>query len=134
MERRYGDPHWAFCATQNSMKLHRFLSFVVPALLVVSGFEVTAQDRRWLSYEPEVVEIEGRLIVQWKYGPPNFGENPKTDSKVRVPFLILSKPVSVHADPRDAVNAEVKDVTRIQLILFDAPHKQFIGKKVLVKG
>jgi hypothetical protein len=116
------------------MKLYKLFSLVALVLFVVNGFKTSAQEKRWLSYEPEVVEIEGRLMVQRKYGPPNFGENPRTDSKVRVPLLVLSEVVNIRGDPRDAVNSEVRAVRRIQLVFFDTSYKKFIGKRVLVKG
>ncbi len=116
------------------MKLYKLLSPVALALFVVNGFGIAPQEKRWLSYGPEVVEIEGKLIEQSRYGPPNFGENPRTDSKVRVPLLILFVPVGVHRDPRDATNSEVKEVRRIQLLLYEIPHKRLMGKRVLVKG
>lgn len=116
------------------MKPYRLLFLVMIALLVVRGLEIAAQDRRWVSYGPEVVEIEGRLIEQLKYGPPNFGESPKTDSKLRIPLLVLSPPVSVHADQRDPINSELKGIRLIQLLFYEIPHRRFMGKKVIVKG
>jgi hypothetical protein len=43
-------------------------------MVILLGLTTTAQrNSRWLSYEPAIVELEGRLTVQWKYGPPNYG-------------------------------------------------------------
>ena len=58
-------------------------------LVVVFAFAGATHAQRCLSYEPEVVELDGQLVVQSKYGPPNFGEQPKTDQKVQVPVLLL---------------------------------------------
>lgn len=106
------------------------------ALLLVPGFQTVGQDRHWLSYD-SAIELEGKITEEWKYGPPNFGENPKTDAKVRVAVLILSKPVSVRGKPQDPINTEsVEGIRRIQLHVFDlkTPLKQFIGRRVVVNG
>lgn len=119
------------------MKFCKLTIITLFVLILVRGFETDAQDKHWLSYEPAVVELEGKLIVEWKYGPPNYGEQPKTDATERVPVLVLVKPVSVRGNPQDALNKEsVEGVRRIQLNLFnlETPYKQFIGKRVLVKG
>lgn len=94
------------------------------------------QRKRMLSYEPAIVKLKGKLTVELKYGPPNYGERPKTDVKVRVPVLILDEPVSVRAKPGDGFNANaVQRVRRIQLIFSpEQPYKEFIGKKVFVEG
>ncbi|HEX7334337.1 MAG TPA: DUF4431 domain-containing protein [Pyrinomonadaceae bacterium] len=107
-------------------------------LFLLSGLEVAAQQKnRWLPYEPATVELEGRLTVQSKYGPPNYGENPRTDAKVKVPVLVLLTPVNIRGTPGDATNAKsVRGVRRIQLILLNikTPYKEFTGKIVVVKG
>ena len=119
----------------------RLLKLTITALLLVliltRGFEIAAQDKNWLPYEPATIELQGRVIVQWKYGPPNYGENPKTDRKVRVPILLLSKPVNVRGNPQDELNSEsVEGIRRIQLDFFNlkTSYNQFNGKKVVVTG
>lgn len=106
-------------------------------LILVAASTAAAQSNDWLSYEPAVVELKGKLVMEWKYGPPNFGENPRTDAKVRVPVLVLVKPVSVRGNPQDTLNAEsVEGLGRMQLNLVNlkTSYKQFIGKRVLVNG
>jgi hypothetical protein len=94
-------------------------------------------NKDWLSYEPAVVELRGKLITRMYYGPPNYGENPKTDSKEVLPFLVLSKPVNVrgypdpNAGPPEQVTVE--NVRRMELVL-TLPHKNMIGKNVIVTG
>jgi hypothetical protein len=119
------------------MKILKLATTAVLMLILAHGVETSAQDKQWLSYEPTIVELEGKLTIEWKSGPPNFGENPKTDSKVRVPILILTKAANVHGNPEAfPFNVEVKGIRRIQLAVFNlkGPYKQFIGKKVVVKG
>lgn len=96
----------------------------------------TAQDKDWLSYWPMVVELKGKLIIRWYYGPPNYGENPKTDSRELLPILVLSKPVNVRGSPDPDAGPDrvsVEDVRKMELVL-TIPHKNIIGKNVVVKG
>ena len=103
----------------------------------ISQLTTLAQERQWLSYEPATVELEGRLTVQWKYGPPNFGENPKTDKRVKVPIIVLAKAINVRGTPGAAHNAvSVQGARRIQLVFTDPAmdYKSLAGKDIVVKG
>jgi hypothetical protein len=123
--------------SKSRVPLYKLTTITLFVLTLVSASKTVAQDKHWLSYDPAVVALEGRLTVEWKYGPPNYGENPKTDAKVRVPVLVLSEPVSVRPNPDYfPFNVEVRGVRRIQLILFnlETPYEQFIGRRVLVNG
>lgn len=105
-------------------------------LLLLCGFAASAQEKDWLSYYPTVVELKGTLRVKLYYGPPNYGENPKTDAKEEMLILTLSKPVSVRGNPDPEAKFDrqsVKNIRKIQLVL-TMPDKKFIGKTVLVKG
>ena len=111
------------------------LPILIFILVAVGRLDAVAQERRWLSYEPEAVELRGRLILQWKYGPPNYGEDPKTDSKGRVPILVLTAPVNVRGKPGDEINNEsVRGIRRIQLVSDPARYRHLIGKDVVVTG
>ena len=119
------------------MKLYKLATITLLVLILVPASKTAAQDKHWLSYDPAVVSLEGKLIVEWKYGPPNYGENPKTDAKVRVLMLVLSRPVNVRGNPEDALNTEsVEGIKRIQLnpANLKTRHEQFIGMRVFVKG
>jgi hypothetical protein len=112
------------------------LTILIATLLVAIARPAAAQTR-WLSYEPELMELDGRLVIESKYGPPNFGEQPKTDEKVRVPVLVLSDRANMLPDSGDDPNARsVYDVRQIQLAFpsSDTAHKALIGKQVVVTG
>lgn len=110
---------------------------LILTFLVAFASASPSQAQRFLSYEPEVVELDGQLIVQSKYGPPNYGEQPKTDQKVLVPVLLLSQRVVVTDNHEDGKHSEtINNLSQIQLA-FDAnetAHKKLIGKQVLVTG
>jgi hypothetical protein len=106
--------------------------------IATGGFAETAQNtqKKWLSYQPTVVKLKGTLSVKTYYGPPNYGENPDTDAKEELPILILNKPVNVRGNPDPKAGFDkqsVEDLREMQLVL-TMPHKEFIGKTVLVKG
>ncbi len=68
------------------------------------------------------------------YGPPNFGENPKTDSKELHRILVLDTPINVRGQTdMDRGNDRVENVQEVQLVTAK-PLKEMIGKKVIVKG
>lgn len=116
--------------------MRKTLTTLILTLLVAIACAESSQAQRFLSYEPEVVELDGQLVVQSKYGPPNFGEQPKTDQKVSVPVLLLRDRVSVLGDDGDGHNSKtVHGVRQVQLA-FDGStsHKTLIGKQVVVTG
>jgi hypothetical protein len=107
------------------------LTILVLTIFVAVATPTPTQAQRWLSYEPQTVELDGRLVPQSKYGPPNYGEQPKTDRKVKVPVLVLKKPVSVLPNQEDGYNSQpVYRTTQIQLAFIDSEtaHNNLIGK------
>ena len=94
----------------------------------------TAQDRVW-RYEPTKVELQGRLTIEQRCGPPGYGENPDTDQRVQIPVLLLSAPIDVQGDPQSDLNQEtVRGVQRVQLVLEATSYRRLVGKNITVKG
>lgn len=113
------------------------LTILVLTVLVVVAHPSATQAQRWLSYEPETVELDGRLVLQSRYGPPNYGEQPKTDQKVKIPVLVLKYRVSVLPSQEDGYNSKpVYNTTQIQLAFVDSgtAYHNLIGKNVVVTG
>ncbi len=113
------------------------LTTLILTLLIAFASVGPTHAQRFLSYEPEVVELDGQLVVQSKYGPPNFGEQPKTDQKVRVPVLLLSERALVISREEDGKNYQTAhNVRQIQLAFSasETSHKKLIGKPVVVTG
>lgn len=94
-----------------------------------------SEKKEWVDYWPAVVELKGKLGIKTFFGPPNFGENPETDSKERSWILSLDKPINVRGQtsPDPGLNDSVENVRELQLVL-PKPHRELIGKKVIVKG
>ncbi|HEU4712465.1 MAG TPA: DUF4431 domain-containing protein [Pyrinomonadaceae bacterium] len=110
---------------------------LITLTVAICSLETSAQTKRWLSYEPAIVELEGRLVIQNEWGPPNFGEEPLTDRKEKVPVIVLAKAINVRGTPGDMLNAtSVEGTRRVQLVFpyTRIPYKQLIGQKIVVKG
>ena len=120
------------------------------AMLLACAQIATAQERQesrddhkafenvqteWLEYEPAVVTLEGRLSMKTFFGPPNFGEDPKTDSKEETRILVLDTPINVRAkDETDpVVGPSAENVREVQLV-FNGPLRKLVGKKLIVRG
>ncbi len=107
---------------------------VLQILLFLPLLGATAQ-HRVLRYEPAKVELKGRLTIEQRYGPPNYGENPDTDQKVQIPVLLLSEPVDVQGDPQSDLDREtVRGVQRVQLVFRNTSYRRLVGKNITVKG
>jgi hypothetical protein len=81
----------------------------------------TARADTVLHYEPATVTLTGTVRLEQHFGPPNFGENPRTDQRVQVAILVLDAPVDVEGNrvapgqpPLDTTT--YRRVQRVQLI------------------
>jgi uncharacterized protein DUF4431 len=112
------------------------ITISVLAFLALGAFPIRAQ-RQQLHYEPEKVTLTGRLVYRTFYGPPNYGENPKTDSRETQPILILDSMVDVIASASDPTDEAERLVKRITLVIHDFkanPVRPLLGKRVRVEG
>ena len=93
------------------------------------------REKDWLDYWPAVVELKGELSVETFFGPPNFGEDPETDTKERHWILTLDKPINVRGrkDPDPGLAPSVENVDKLQLVLSKTA-TELVGKKVKIKG
>jgi len=90
-----------------------------------------------LHYGPEKVTLIGKLVLRTFYGPPNYGENPKTDSKESQYILLLDSPIDVVGSKEDLLTETEREVRRITLVVFDFkanPVEPLLGSRVLVDG
>jgi hypothetical protein len=125
------------------MTLIKLVRTFLPALTVSLSCSIapnslcSAQSKlKSLTYEPDRVTLVGKVVSRTFYGPPNYGENPATDSKESQYILILDTPVDVigSTDPIDRTEREVKKLT---LVVFDFkanPVESLLGKRVEVSG
>jgi hypothetical protein len=98
----------------------------------------SAEDNDWLHYEPEVVTLRGRLTTIMKYGPPNYGENPESDSVEYPIILMLPRPVRVQGDRGSELNSETfTNITQVQLVIDDRVvpgYSRYFERDVVVTG
>lgn len=91
----------------------------------------------WLSYYPAVSRLEGKLVKITKYGKPSYGENPETDEKVEVCFMILPVPARVKARSTSSVNNEsITNLSFVQLIFPPeiGDYAKYLDKQIVVAG
>jgi hypothetical protein len=89
-----------------------------------------------LKYEPEVVELKGKVKRVVFPGPPNYESVKAGDQPEPYYVLSLSKVVCVQGDPKDEINSETeKDIKSMQLMITDyKKYRPLLGKNVTVKG
>ena len=114
------------------------LKFLLAALLYVICFPAVAQEDKtnWLSFEPEIVVLEGLLKLKPFVGPSTSGKNSAVQIEVAL-IVMLSTPISVRRNDNDPLNGEdVENVIRVQLACgrerSDCP--RFANKRVRVTG
>lgn len=103
--------------------------------LIVTGCSASAE---LYPFEPNIVELEGFLTREERYGPPNFGESPATDQRVLIFVLKLKNPITVGTESSlSEINDEiVMGITDIQVVFdknskFDIPD---VNANVKLKG
>lgn len=128
------------------MRLNKYLIGLIYFLfLLVLDFPALAdgavpQPLQSLSYGPAKVELEGTLLVKDEYGPPNFGENPDSDQKLKIYVLHLSAPVDIKADAApDSDDPDIDNYFNVKDIQVDFDYKatgikSLINKKIKVSG
>ena len=110
------------------------------ALLPLFAFQIpsSAQEPGWLPLAPTVVELEGRLLSVSKYGPPGYGENPKSDKKYRIPILLLQEPARVTSDMSNPkAREDLLNVSFVQLIFSNgqpSEYWRYEGQIIIVIG
>ena len=88
-----------------------------------------------LAYGPASTVLTGRLQLESRFGPPNYGEDPLTDKKVMVPMLHLVSAVDVCAERGDEINVHTyRGIWVVQLAPADSVDPQLAGKNVRVVG
>ncbi|HEY0348935.1 MAG TPA: DUF4431 domain-containing protein [Pyrinomonadaceae bacterium] len=101
------------------------------ALLLLATASTEAQ-RRSLHYQPEKVALTGRLVYRTFYGPPGYGENPKTDKRETQSILILESAIDVIGNGNDPWEQTEHGIKRITLVVDRS--SPFVGKRVVVEG
>jgi hypothetical protein len=72
-----------------------------------------------LLYEPDFVVLTGKVIEKTFYGPPNYGESPKTDRKEKQLILELGENICIAAAPSDNINIAESNVNEVTLVFLN---------------
>ncbi|MDP1932862.1 MAG: hypothetical protein Q8L60_15530 [Gammaproteobacteria bacterium] len=89
-------------------------------------------------YEPAIVQLQGVLELEEKFGPPNFGEFPETDQRLNIYVLNLIRPIHVGTpDSLSELNDRpIENVSRIQVIFQNNSSDiiSLIGETIVLEG
>jgi len=90
-------------------------------------------------YEPSVSTVNGIITKEVHYGPPNFGENPETDSKDTIYVVALIKKISVYpsrdTEKENSNTDSLFNIDKMQVIGLDKKTlENNIGKEVKLTG
>ena len=86
-----------------------------------------------LKYEPAAVTLKGIIQTRVDFGPPNYGENPDTDSREEHLYLQLDKAVCVDADANYDTASDVKLMEMVYFVKLPF-RPEWMGKHVSVTG
>jgi hypothetical protein len=64
------------------------------------------QNQLWYKYSPEVYSFIGKVIRQKAYGPPSYGDEPKTDKIVEYYAIVLDQQINVKGDTTRDINTD----------------------------
>jgi hypothetical protein len=114
-----------------SMKRPRFIVFALGLMVSPAWGDGGCLHYHYMG---DPVVLEGTVGLRTFFGPPNYGENPKTDSRETQAILTLEKAVCVDAKPSDYDEAE-RNQTEVTLVPSRGENLQvFEGKDVAVLG
>jgi hypothetical protein len=85
--------------------------FVVASL----AFLQTARAESF-EYEPAVSTLTGVIRTEEHFGPPGYGESPRTDTRLKAFVLALDHPISVSARTGDGDTPNTTSFENIELI------------------
>lgn len=109
------------------------IGFILSLLLLFAG---QSNAETWLAFEPELVSLQGVLILEKHAGPPNYGEGP-ADSEETILVLQLASSINVRGSPISDVNQlDIRGATTVQLQVNwqQTEIEEFVNRQIQVKG
>ena len=117
----------ALCSVVRNMKLVAMLVAALASVYVEAAAPC-------FHYNQDGVELSGTVILKTFFGPPNYGEDPKTDSKERQALLELDHPLCVDASPDGEEKAESQQTLITLVPLGNFSLVPLAGRHVTVSG
>jgi hypothetical protein len=102
------------------------------ALALLSGSRAEARSH-CVQYDPAQVTIRGRIFLRTDFGPPNYGEDPSTDSRERHIYIRLDKVLCVDEDAEGEAERGVH-VMQMAYMIHQPFRRAWVGKHVSVRG
>ncbi len=99
-------------------------------MLLLSGASDAANT--CLRYGDPTVSLKGKVVLHTFFGPPGYGENPKSDSREKQALLLLDEPICVDATRDEAAATNQREITLVPLGNFGM--SSFTGRRVTVAG
>ncbi len=98
---------------------------------------VVAPQRHCLAYEPDTVAIEGKLERRTYFGPPGYGEHPRTDARETYFYLSLAAPVCTGAGHDSLIDGPTTNVRLVQLLLDSTGYaalRPYLRRRISLRG
>ena len=101
-----------------------------------NGFSYAQDNKTVYSYAPAVVQLNGMLQQATYYGPPNYGNDPKHDSKEIVYVIILEQSIDIQGRAQSDFDVALNNLKKVQIVPrgFDKQLKSLLNQKVQVSG
>jgi hypothetical protein len=129
--RRHDDCH---CLTPSCTMIVGSWRRLIAAQLLVVATAIPAPrgpSSRCEHYWPRHIALVGTLERVLRFGPPNYGESPKTDRQYSVPTLRLSRPIQMCAD---SVSGALSGITEVQVQVTPSRAKRLYDLRIRVFG
>lgn len=113
------------------------MKIILLALWISYGLGLASHAADFLKYEPSVVTLRGKLLLQEFPGPPGYENIAHGDKREGIWILKLYKPVRVIALPGDELMESQDDVKEIQLVCLTGCKEKYsfyAGKTVKLSG
>ncbi|GAB2844447.1 hypothetical protein GCM10027277_10320 [Pseudoduganella ginsengisoli] len=108
--------------------------FTVSCALLLAGLAFQAQAAPCLRVDDHPVTLHGMVVIQTFYGPPGYGETPKTDRRETQGLLKLDAPVCIGVSDADGVVTETQQSMVTMVPPAKVSLKHYRGKKVTASG
>ena len=114
----------------------RSFGMILGTTLLLAGARLQSQ-APCLPYEPDSVQLSGRLIRRTDPGPPNYESIADGDTAETYFYLVLATPICTRAGSDSSSNAALDGVTLIQLNLDPAGFavlRSSLGRTITLRG
>jgi hypothetical protein len=116
------------------VKWIRMKTFFILLIFVLIFGGISSAGKPCLHYEGSPVTLNGKVKLKDFYGPPNYGENPETDSRETQAILILLEPICVVGNEGD-LGVEEQNQSEITLVPQNNENlRDYAGKQIMVEG